>query len=173
MLCGFLLSACTTSSPAIFTPPAADADRAVVYIYRPTEMANALYSPGININGEFKLYAKNGVSSRISLEPGDYLFEFQAEKKYTKLTPLSLTLKTGTLYFIRVSTTLKVKESTGYEPYARSFSLSRVDEPQAAKEIAKCCLGSGDGTDDTEIKASKKETGDGFSVDKTQNPFSH
>lgn len=167
------LSACTTGGVATFTPQAAKGDQAVVYIYRPTEMANAFYSPGLNINGEFKFYAKNSVSSRLSLDPGEYLFEFQAEKKYSELTPLSLNLKKGTNYFIRISSSLKVKNSTAYEPYARSFKLTRVDEQQAVKEIAECCIDTNKSTDKAEIKSTEKTSTDGFSVDKTQNPFSH
>ena len=145
-----------------------------MYIYRPTEMANALYSPGLNINGEFKLYAKNGVSSRLSLTPGEHIFEFQAEKKYSELMPLSINLKTGTTYFIRVGTSLKVKNTTTYKPYARSFKLTQVNEQQAVKEIAECCIDNNNKpTDKAKVKSTEKEPGDGFSVDKTQNPFSH
>ena len=173
MLCGYLLSACATKNVTTFTPAAANADQAVVYIYRPTEMANALYSPGLNINGEFKLYTKNSVSSRLSLTPGEYLFEFQAEKKYSELTPLTLNLEPGTNYFIRVSSSLKVKNSTTYQPYARSFRLTSVDEQQAVKEIAECCLDNNKVTDEADMKSTDMKTTDGFSVDKTQNPFSH
>lgn len=135
-------------------------------------MTNALYSPGLNINGEFKLYTKNGVNSRISLPPGEYIFEFQDEKKYTDLTPITLTLDAGSIAFIRVSTSLKIKNSAGYEPYARSFKLTQVEETLAAKEIAECCLENSDQSKE-KTESTKKETGDGFSVDKTQNPFSH
>jgi hypothetical protein len=174
-LCGLLLPACsTTSSVATFVPVAAETDQAVVYIYRPTEMANALYSPGLNINGEFKLYTKNGVNSRLSLTPGETTFEFQAEKKYSSLEPLSLTLESNTSYFIRVSTSLKVKNSTAYEPYARSFKLTKVDEQQAVKEISECCIDNNKNlSETTEIKSNDKSNSEGFSVDKTQNPFSH
>lgn len=174
-LCGLYLSACsTTSNVATFTPVAAESDLAAVYIYRPTEMANALYSPGLNINGEFKLYAKNGINSRLSLAPGKAIFEFQNEKKYSELTPLSLNLERGATYFVRVSTSLEVKNTTTYEPYARSFKLTRVDEQQAVKEIAACCAGNDKkSTVTTEIKSTDKAPNEGFSVDKTQNPFSH
>ena len=173
--CLLLLTACSsTENVRTFTPPASQPDQAVVYIYRPTEMANALYSPGITINDEFKLYAKNGVSSRLSLEPGEYVFEFQPEKKYAELTPVSLSLKPGNMYFIRVATSLKVRSATAYEPYARSFTLTQVDEPQALTEIAECCTGDEKKpSDKTKLKSDDKKPDDGFSVDKTQNPFSH
>jgi hypothetical protein len=174
LLCGFCLSACSTSNNITpFTPTAADADQAVVYIYRPTEMANALYSPGLNINGEFKLYARNGVNSRLSLPAGETLFEFQSEKKYSKLTPLSLVLETGDIYFIRVSTSLKINNSAGYERYERSFKLTRADDALATKEIAECCMDDNSPTEKAAAGSAEKKTSDEFSVDKTQNPFSH
>ena len=171
---GLFLSACsTTNGVTAFAPTAAEADQATVYIYRPGEMANALYSPGVNINGEFKLYAKNNINSRLSLPPGKTLFEFQEEKKYAYLTPLSLDLQAGTIYFIRVSTSLKVKNTTSYEPYARGFKLSQVDEAQASKEIAECCINNSSSTKKADSSPDEKKSTDSFSVDKTQNPFSH
>ena len=83
----FLCAACSTYvDKAVFTPATADPDQAVVYIYRPSVMSNALYSPGIKVDGEFKLYAKNGTSSQLSLTPGEHIFEFQADKNYTDIS---------------------------------------------------------------------------------------
>lgn len=168
-----LLSACSpTGSNVRFVPPAAKPDQAIVYIYRPSTMTNALYSPGLNVDDEFKLNTKSGVSYRISLSPGEHTFAFQEEKKYTDLRPVTVTLDSGTITYIRVSTSLKVKNSVGYEPYERSFKLTQVDEALAVKEIADCCLD--DGTQTTEeTEPTGKKADDGFSVDKTQNPFSH
>ena len=175
LFCGFFLSACsTTSNVASFTPQAAEADLATVYIYRPNQMANALYSPGLLVNDEFKLYLKNSLNSRLSLEPGEYVFAFQNEKKYSELTPLTLTLKAGSVVFIRVDTSLRIGDNTQYEPYARNFMLSLVDESPAIKEIAECCIISGKKSDpEQKEKAADNNSGESFSVDKTQNPFSH
>ena len=146
----------------------------MVYIYRPSEMSNALYSPGINVDGEFKLYTKNGINSQLSLSPGEHIFEFQAEKRYTKLLPVTLSLEAGSITFLRVSTSLKIENSTSYEPYARTFALTRVDEKTAVKEIAECCLAKSEPSEDSnQTKPVDEGAGDGFSVDKTQNPFSH
>lgn len=156
-------------------PPAAEIDRAAVYIYRPSEMSNALYSPGLNIDGEFKLYTRNGVNSRISLPPGEHVFEFQADDTYAGLKPITLMLDAGKVYFIRVTTSLKIRSITAdYEPYTRSFKLTPVAEQLAVKEIAECCLDNSTITKDkTETESTEKGADDSFSVDKTQNPFSH
>lgn len=135
-------------------------------------MTNALYSPGLTVNGDFKLYTKNGVNSRLSLPPGEYTFAFQEDNRYDELTPVSLNLESDSINFIRVSTALKIKNSAAYEPYARSFKLTRVDEKLAVKEIAECCAGNSDeSVEKTEVL--EKENSGEFSVDKTHNPFSH
>ena len=137
-------------------------------------MANAIHSPALMIDGEFKLYVKNSTNTRLSLQPGDHKFEFQPEKKYSALTPVSINLDAGKIYYIRVDTSLKLNSDQDYQPYERSFSLIRAEETQATKEIASCCL-----TNDKKSQAKKtttpenKQTDEGFSVDKTQNPFSH
>jgi len=114
MLSLLLSSACSTkNSTVLFTPPAAEPGQAIVYIYRPSAMTNALYSPGLNIDGEFKLYTKNGISSRLSLAPGKHTFELQQEKKYSDLLPVKLTLEAGTISYVRVDTSLKIKNTAG------------------------------------------------------------
>lgn len=171
----FSLSSCSSGKNVIpFAPVTTKHEMAAVYIYRPNEVSNALYAPGININGDFKFYAKRGISSRVSLAPGEYIFEFQPEKKYYELMPLSLNLDAGKIYYIRVNTALKITDETNYKPYQRSFTLKQIKEPQALIEITECC--------NKHDKKSSAKSGDisnrqnskeGFSVDKTQNPFSH
>ncbi len=137
-------------------------------------MANSLYSPGLLINDEFKLYTKNGLNSRISLKPGEYVFAFQNEKKYSELSPLSLILKAGSVYFVRIDTSLKISDSAHYEPYARNFTLLQIDESQATREIAECCMNTAKKSNhEQQKKPSKNNSSNSFSVDKTQNPFSH
>ena len=137
-------------------------------------MSNALYSPGINIDGEFKLYARNGSNSRLSLIPGEHTFEFQAEKRYTGLSPVSLMLEAGSRTFIRVNTSLELEDSVEYKPYARMFTFTPVGEQAAVQEITECCLNKPEQRQGrNESMQTDKNTDDGFSVDKTQNPFSH
>lgn len=170
-----LCAACSTNSGiATFTPVTAKPDQAVIYIYRPSVMSNAFYSPGINVDGEFKLYAKNGVSSQLSLTPGEHIFEFQADKDFTELLPVILSLEAGSTAYLRVSTSLKIQNSVGYEPYARSFTLTHVDEATAVKEITECCADKPEQSEENNVTNHAEESaGDGFSVNKTQNPFSH
>lgn len=170
-----LCTACSTKSViSSFTPAIAKPDQAIVYIYRPSTMSNALYSPGINIDSEFKLYTRNGSNTQLSLAPGEHTFEFQAEKRYTGLSPVTLMLDAGSRTFLRVNTSLKIENSVEYKPYVRTFTFTRIEEQAAVKEITQCCLAkpeqlqNGKGT-----RQLDENTNDGFSVDKTQNPFSN
>ncbi|VAW52654.1 hypothetical protein MNBD_GAMMA06-1176 [hydrothermal vent metagenome] len=169
------LSACSNNSEVTaFTPAAVKPEKTLVYIYRPTEASNALYSPGINIDGEFNFYAKNSLNMQITLAPGKHIFEFQAEKIYSELTPLSVKLTAGQTYFIRVNSSLTINNASTYEPYLRIFKLTQVDKQQAKQEIAECCVVKAKKTTKkTKETSTDKKSGDGFSVDKTQNPFSH
>ncbi len=175
LLCGVFLSACASpKKDPVFNPPQAKTDQAIVYIYRPNKMTNAMYSPGLTIDGEFRLYVKNGMNSQLRLTPGEHLFAFQNDRDYSELKPLSLIYKPGSNYFIRVDPSLKINHKTTYEPYLRSFHLTAIDQAQAVKEITECCMNnSTENTNRKTFTPDKKKTGDGFSVDKTQNPFSH
>ena len=137
-------------------------------------MANAQHSPGLTINNEFKFYLKNAINSQLALKPGQHHFGFQADNIYSELTSLSLKLKAGSIYYIRVNTSLKLKTTEGYQPYQRRFNLTLVDETLAIKEIADCCLKHDTKSKENIVKkADDKPASKGFSVDKTQNPFSH
>jgi hypothetical protein len=146
----------------------------MVYIYRPFATSNAMYSPDLYLNDEFKLSIKNGKNVGFTLPPGDYKFELEPDKNYSGITRFSLNLSAGNTYFIRVNTSLKIKSALTYEPYKRSFDLTKVDEQLALKEIAECCMATNiKSNTDQETKTVKKQTVEEFSVDKTQNPFSH
>ena len=175
LICTFFLSACSTTKNAkLFTPQIAADDQVVIYIYRPFATANAIYSPDLYINDECKLSIKNKHSTHFTLPPGHYKFELEPDKHYFGLTSLSLTLHAGSTYFIRLDTSLKIKGALTYEPYQRSFNLSRIDEQLAVKEITKCCIATDiKSNTDQETKVVKTQAEEGFSVDKTHNPFSH
>ena len=137
-------------------------------------MSNAIYSPDLYLNDKFKLSIKSGENTPLSLEPGEYKFELEPNKNYSGLTRFLLNLNAGSTYFIRLDTSLKIKSALTYQPYERSFNLTKVDEQLAVKEIAECCMAINiKSKTDKEAKTVKKRTEEGFSVDKTQNPFSH
>jgi len=169
------LAACSsTGGSQSFIPQSVDSSQAAIYFYRPAAMANAIYSPDLHVNGEFMLPIKNGQVSRLALPVGEATIEIAPDEHYSDADRLTLNLIAGTTYFIRIDTTLKIKDTPAYEPYFRSFSLVSVDDEIAISEIAECCAGKTRKTKDTAESAAKAiKTDDSFSVDKTQNPFSH
>ena len=171
----FFLAACsTTNNVKPFTPQLAADNQAIVYFYRPFATSNAIYSPDLYINDEFKLPIKNGKNTHFTLPPGQYNFELEPDKNYSGITRLSLNLNAGNIYFIRVDTSLKIKSAPAYEPYQRSFNLTKVDQQLAVKEITECCMTTNiKSNTDQQTNTVKKQNEQGFSVDKTQNPFSH
>ena len=176
-----LLVACSTQQTANnFSPALAPADQAAVYLYRPLSTTNAFYSPDLYINEEFRYSIKSGKKTRLILDAGATIFEIEPDKDYSGVTRITTTLNPGDTYFLRVDTSLKIKNTTSYEPYERSFSLIEVADQQAIEEISQCChSGSNSNTSDDDQtgnnpSADETDKSDkGFSVDKTQNPFSH
>ncbi len=108
------------------------------------------------------------------LAPGEYKFELEADKNDSALSRFSLNLSAGSTTFIRVDTSLKIKSALNYEPYQRSFKLTKVEKKLAMKEITECCMTANiKSNTDQQTNIEKKQNEQGFSVDKTQNPFSH
>jgi len=171
-LCILPLYSCSTSNNTkLFTPIKTKADMATVYIYRPSAMANAIYSPELYINGELNFNLKIGEKYILNLLPEEYTFEIEPDKKYSGTTRLTLSLKANNLYYLRLDASLKIKNSLAYENYQRGFSLINIDDAQAIKEITKCCTQVNKGIADN--NKSEKSSNEGFSTDKTHNPFAH
>jgi len=137
-------------------------------------MSNAIYSPGLYVNGELKLSIKIGQTARLTLPPGEATFEIEPDKNYSGLTRLTVNIIAGTTNYIRVDSTLKIEHAASYEPYQRSFNLTRIDDELAIRQIAVCCTDEeGKTKANPESPSTTINTDDGFSVNKTQNPFSH
>jgi len=139
-------------------------------------MTNAVYSPDLLVNGEVKFSLKTGNKYLLSLSPGNTTFEIEPDKNYSGITQLKLPLKLNQRYYLRIDTTLKINNSVSYEAYQRGFSLVEVDEKSALIEIAECCsqkIKNISKRTEVDSTLNKKDSGDSFSVDKTQNPFSH
>jgi len=171
------LSACSSTNHSVIFPPAStDNESAIIYIYRPGVMANAIYSPDLLVNDEEKFSLEIGKNYLLTLPPGDTTFEIEPEKNYSGITRLDLPIRSNKRYYLRIDTTLTINSSTSYQPYQRGFNLVKVDEESAIAEISKCCASKKkDIIEHTRNKSTfdEKNSGDGFSVDKTQNPFSH
>lgn len=171
----FLTACNSTIINSQFVPLSTETDKVAIYIYRPTTMANAIYSPELYVDEELKLFIKNGKNTRLTLLPGEHVFEIAPDENYSGLSKLRLDLNAGNTYYLRVDTSLQINNNSAtYQPYHRSFDLVSVDAALATEQITRCCSNKEKTSDPAaEIKPVKKDAEDGFSVEKTQNPFSH
>jgi hypothetical protein len=169
-----MLAACSsTGASRTFTPQSAESNEAIIYFYRPFSMANAMYTPDLHINGESKLSMKNREVSRLILPVGETAIDIAPDEHYSEVNRLTLNLIAGATYFIRVDTTLKIENTPEYEPFFRGFSLVSVANDIAISEITECCTNNKKTNYAPESPSATMKTDGSFSVDKTQNPFSH
>lgn len=176
---GFIIALLVTSCASYdgyqtFHPQTDDPQQAALYIYRPPAMQNAIYAPDLYIDDELKLAVKNGSKARLTVAPGKHHIVLDADNNQSRQNHLSLDLAPATTHYLRVTTSLKIKNATSYEPYQRNYILQEVDSAQAIDEIAACCNDQHTNTKKAGAAEPQEQiTNDGFSVDKTQNPFSH
>ena len=189
-----LLSGCAylgndTEITAHFQPMAPGAQQAGLYIYRPPSMSNALYTSDIAIDAtgpnapdldtkiSQQISLKNGQLKHLQLPAGAHTVTLLAAGNFSHNQPVTLTMKTGETYYLRIATSLKIDQSAGYQPYQRRFDLQQVSTDRAIAQINDCCFSarslkkSARAAQPPAQKASTEKPG--FSVDKTQNPFSH
>ena len=167
------LTACSTSGHGTFVPAHAKDDQSIIYLYRPGTMSNAMYSPDILINDEVKFSIKNTSKRHITVDPGKYIIQIDTDENYVGTTSLTVDIKPAENIYIRVDTKLAVKKSIRFEPYERTFNLVRIETSAAIEEIAACCTSNNTKEVAVEQKGSSENKNETFSVDKTQNPFSH
>lgn len=170
--CSIIFTACShTQTSATFSPLQPEENEAIIYIYRPSTASNALYSPDFYVNDEYRITIKNGFHYHLTFVSGEYGFKLEREDRFggNSLNPKALAA--GSVHYYRVETTLKLNNSTNYQPYQREFTLSEVEEPLALRQIAECCLKKDTKAEGRQVE--KTSTPPAFSVDKTQNPFSH
>ncbi len=137
-------------------------------------MANASYSPELYVDDAFAVFIKNGTNTGLTLSPGEHIFEIAPDKNYAGFTKLRLNLRAGNTYYLRVDSSLRIKNTAIYQPYQRSFDLLNIDAALATEQITQCCSQKEKASAyAAEIEPVKKQATKGFSVEKTQNPFSH
>ena len=179
-----VLTACANShSYTPFTPaPVADGE-SIIFVYRPQKMANAIHTPELIIDGEARGGIRNGEKYQFHVTPGSHEIALDPAEEYAANTSVGLATEAGTAYYLRVDTTLELDQGTGsYSPYIRSFDLFPITRDVAVEQISECCMKAsksaanaraGEATGDEEKDPPATEVQQGFSSDKTGNPFGH
>ncbi|MCW8924145.1 MAG: DUF2846 domain-containing protein [Gammaproteobacteria bacterium] len=146
--------------------------KSVVYVYRPARVANVMLVPDLNIAGVEKMVMGNGSCRKVYLPPGTYAVRLQAIKGNTEAVEHELKVVKGKASYLRVDASMKFEVGQTYQPYQRRFELTDVPAKQARSEISACAEADVVEKKKPGGKAEKKDDAS-FSVDKTQNPFSH
>ncbi len=189
-LCIFLLSlifisALSACSETVKTaPPAAsfhiksiqNNTSAGLYIYRPPTMANRFYSVQIVIDHSAPFQLDAGQQHYLQLPAGTHQIRLTNADNFTGKHQLKLSLTPGKTFFIRIGTSLNLAPGNAYQPYKRSFSLQQVSKKIAVEQINQCCFSKKSQKKLTQKKEQQEqpssETGVGFSIEKTSDPFS-
>lgn len=154
-----------------------DETRALVMVYRPARLSNAILSPSVVVDGEAVFSTENGTYAYLYLEPGLHRFVLQSEQHIVDNNEVEIRLESGRLVYLRVDTALQFE--TG-KPYTRRFGLKQVEEWDALKEIAHCrdqrvrlpakYPGSA-GAHDRDTDETRPDGAATFTIDKSNNPF--
>jgi len=142
-----------------------------------------MYSPDLLIDGETRTAVKAGNKYMFRIAPGKHDIALALNDGFSGEAVFELTALAGSAYYLRVDTSLELQQGTaGYSPYARSFDLVSIEHNVAIEQITECCsLEAKDtGKEKSEVvkgdkgaSAAEPNTPQGFSTDKTANPFGH
>lgn len=169
LLSAVLLTTACSNKASTFVPAPQGADRdSIVYIYRPSSSTNFMMSPKVVIDGNEKFKIGSGDYRYVYLQPGRHTLGLNPTDQYMTDAALELTVETDESYYLRVKTSLK------FEPDSmntRRFWFEQVTEKQALEEIGDTGY-AGPIQQTMADPAEEAGTGDGFSVDKTRDPFS-
>jgi hypothetical protein len=134
-LAAMLLAGCAHHGSAFTPAEVADDGRALLYVYRPAQFSNAMLSPTVVIDGETVFDTHSGAYAVLSIAAGTHHLVLESEQRLAGNDELVVQFESGQVSYLRVDTALKFE--TG-KPYTRHFSLVRVAERTALREIAQC-----------------------------------
>lgn len=162
-----LVTACSNKS-STFAPAPRDAGKgSAVYIYRPSSTTNFMMSPKVVIDGNEKFSIGSGDYRYVYLQGGRHTVGLTPTDQYLTEAAIDLVVEADKSCYLRVKTSLQ------FEPDSmntRRFWLEQVAEKQAIAEIADTGYA---GPLQTPVAEPAEDTGSGqgFSVDKTRDPF--
>ena len=163
-----LMTACSNKDSVFVAAPQDSEKGSVVYIYRPTSTTNFMYSPRVVIDGNEQFKIGNGDYSYVYLQSGAHTVGLNPTDQYITEPPVSIDVDPGKSYYLRVKTLLK------FEPdkmNTRKFWIDVVDEQEALSEIVKTEYDGPKSGQSSAGQADEMDNSEGFSVDKTQDPF--
>lgn len=163
-----LLMACATTHQPLSLPEQAGSDHGLLYLYRPLALGNALQSPQLMLNGQAEAVIANGEFIALALPPGQQRLSLQLAQHASSV--LGLQIAPQQLYFVRLDSTLGFSTERAWQ---RRFQLKQVEQSTALAEMQSMLRKRHNpSASEAAIEAGRAEDNDnGFSIQKTQNPF--
>ena len=169
LLAVLVITACSNKASTFVAAPL-DADMgSIVYIYRPSSSTNFMMSPKVVIDGNEKFKIESGDYRYVYLQSGKHTVGLNPTDQYITDAALTINVETGQSYYLRVKTSLKFETD---KMNTRKFWIDVVDEKGALAEIGSTEYSGPELQSSSEPGADGHEDKSGFSVDKTQDPFS-
>ncbi len=163
------MTACSNKESTFVAAPQ-DADKgSVVYIYRPSSTTNFMMSPKVVIDDNEKFKIGSGDYRYVYLQTGEHRLGLNPTDQYITDDAVTINVEAGESYYLRVNTSLK------FEPEkmnTRKFWFDVVAEKEALTEIANTEYSGPEIGQSSSAEAEGHEVNEGFSVEKTQDPFS-
>ena len=163
------MAACSNKESTFVAAPQNVEKGSIIYIYRPSSSTNFMMSPKVVIDDNEKFKIGSGDYRYVYLQSGEHTIGLNPTDQYITDAAFTINVEADKSYYLRVNTLLK------FEPEkmnTRKFWIDVVAEKEALTEIGnteysgpKAQQSSADETQSIEVK-------EGFSVDKTQDPFS-
>ena len=146
----------------------------IVYVYRPSAMANAMISPALLFNGELVTTLEDNSYLYRHVTPGLHVLNLDLGERYTGIKKIVLNVRPNEVYFIRMTSELRFEMN---KPYTRTFNLESVDSSTALNELASMSVKDKSKSSikggEVEVGVSSENIEDAqFSIENTRNPFS-
>jgi len=146
----------------------------IVYVYRPSAMANAMTSPALLFNGELISTLERNSYLYRHVTPGLHVLNLDLGERYTGIKKIVLNVRPNEVYFIRMTSELRFEMN---KPYTRIFNLEPVDSSTALHELASISVKDKSKPSirggEVEVGVSSENIEDAqFSIENTRNPFS-
>ncbi len=161
-------AACSNREATFVAAPQVADKGAVVYIYRPSSSTNFMLTPAVVVDGNEQFKLASGDYRYIYLNYGTHTIGLNPTDQYLTDAAISINIEAGKNYFLRVNTSLKFEPE---QMNTRKFWIDEVAEGDALAEIAQTDYSGPRLEQQPATQTGAGNTDDGFSVDKTQDPF--
>lgn len=168
LFAALVLTACSNKESSFVAAPQAADKGSIVYIYRPSSSSNFMMSPKVVIDDNEKFNIGSGDYRYIYLHSGSHTVGLNATDQYITDAAVTINVEDDKIYYLRVNTSLKFEAE---KMNTRKFWIDVVAEKEALTEIGGTEYSGPKAQQPGAVKADADENRQGFSVDKTQDPF--